>query len=337
MRVIVFADDLTGAASSAALLRQRGLRSSIFNFPKFPKDTATLEALVFNTCTRDLTESEAKARVESSIANLSQSCEPLFWGKRIDTTLRGPVRAELQILLTRIAPAGGVLAPAHPEGKRVTRQGIQFLNSEPVGDLKKLIAGLPGVRTTHIGGSYTHAKGEWWVPDIKNPGNIEAAARTLAPYRHELLVVDSGPLTAAIAGIGVSVRKVLVIQGSGSEQTRRQIRYLAWSNRLGVEMLYHPLHGQDDRNIDMLVAATQQKLSRGGFAGIVVGGGLTAEAIIESLNSEAIEPVGSPMPLMALSRLKGGDYHNLLIATKGGVVGGVEALVYLVDLVKMWE
>ena len=335
--LIVLADDLTGAASSAALLCRRGLRVRIINTPSLTHE-AGVDALVVNTRTRDLAEGDASKTLESCLDEIhSWDLATTVWSKRIDTTLRGPVRAELRVLLKRLKPRGGILAPAYPEANRLTRGAMQFADGKEVGNLRSLLSDLPGVEQVRVGGDFADVSGGWWIPDIEGPADLMSAVAHVAPHLRDLLIVDSGLMIAAAVDSSAAARRVLVVLGSGAELTDRQQRRLVWSGRTGVKIVYQPLRGKDDGNLEVLAKEVKLELRRVAYAGIVSGGGLTSEAIVEVLGCRVLKPIGSPEPLVGLSRLLGGEFDGLLLATKGGGVGGVTSLVRLVDLIQMWS
>lgn len=79
-------------------------------------------------------------------------------------------------------------------------------------------------------------------------------------------------------------------------------------------------------------------ISRGqaSIAGVIVGGGLTAELLLDAIPFDKIEILGTPAPLVALCCISGGPYDGLLIASKGGAVGSQDSIARLVDLILLW-
>ena len=331
--VIVFADDLTGAAATAALFRQRGRAVRLL---QAPQAFGAPDVLVINARTRDLEAALARSELRRWARWAMAAAAPeSHWSKRVDTTLAGHIRAELEVLLEVLKPQGGVLAPAHPEAGRTTRGGAQVMDGEVLGSLFEILEGLPGVGSVQVGGAFAFEAGRWWIPDVETPEDMARVAEAVRPYRSRLLVVDSGPLTVALAG--GEAERVLVVQGSNQARVRTQVARLRWACRDGVEVLYRPVNGPGDPALGQLIEEALARLSRRRYSGVVVGGGLTAEALYEALGAQALEPLGSPAPLVALSRLRGGRWDGMLFATKGGAVGEPDALVRLVDLIRLFR
>ncbi len=330
--VIVFADDLTGAAATAALFRQRGRAVRLL---QAPQAFGAPDVLVINARTRDLEAALARSELRRWARWAMAAAPESHWSKRVDTTLAGHIRAELEVLLEVLKPQGGVLAPAHPEAGRTTRGGAQVMDGEVLGSLFEILEGLPGVGSVQVGGAFAFEAGRWWIPDVETPEDMARVAEAVRPYRSRLLVVDSGPLTVALAG--GEAERVLVVQGSNQARVRTQVARLRWACRDGVEVLYRPVNGPGDPALGQLIEEALARLSRRRYSGVVVGGGLTAEALYEALGAQALEPLGSPAPLVALSRLRGGRWDGMLFATKGGAVGEPDALVRLVDLIRLFR
>jgi uncharacterized protein YgbK (DUF1537 family) len=138
--VTIIADDLSGATDSAVACAERGLDTVVTLVDA--SDNGRAEAIAFDADTRrrsrDAAASET-ARLVSSRANMNSRI--LF--KKIDSTLRGHIGAEIAALLSARQGTTGsplrqrtiiVLAPAFPALGRTTVQGRQLLNGIPLED-----------------------------------------------------------------------------------------------------------------------------------------------------------------------------------------------------------
>lgn len=332
--LVVLADDLTGAAAYGALLRAGGLRSTVLFEAQVPPG---VDAAVYDLRTRDLSPSAAERVTRAFIADLQRDLagRPARWAKRIDTTVRGHLSEELLALQDALQPRSGVLCPAYPEAGRHTKGGHQWVEGDPHGiPLASFLHGLPGVREVTTREPSALADGVWWIPDAQSPADLARVAQVAraAFEAGQALIVDAGPLMAALT-VPPRAPRVLVVQGSTSDTVAGQVERLRWAGRPEVDVLYQPVHGPHDPGLRSLARAVRDRLRQGGVRGLVLGGGLTAESIVESLGARALHPLALPDPVVALCQLQGGPFDGLWLASKGGRIGGPNALVRLVDLI----
>ena len=133
MNLLILADDLTGAADSAARSHNAGLSSTIFLEP--PKPPFPSETIAFTSDSRHLPADQAAQRVERIITNISPPPDTT-WYKKIDSTLRGNIGSELIAMQHAIAQFQNsassqiVICPSFPDqgrclqdGKLITTQG----------------------------------------------------------------------------------------------------------------------------------------------------------------------------------------------------------------------
>jgi uncharacterized protein YgbK (DUF1537 family) len=340
-RTLVITDDITGQLGLASLLRSTGA-SVGFN----ATEPAGTDVIVVNTRTRDVSEPEAVAAVTAALNQAR--CGPYSqFVKRVDSTLRGSVAAEVAVMAKLIGATGGVFAPANPAAGRMTVQGEHYADGHGVGDLRDIVAQMDDVRSVHMGGGFAERPGAWWVPDITSPEDIHRVAEAL-PRHQRFLIVDSGALTAVLCGESCSPRVhsldpsvaaqrrerpgVMVVQGSSSNLVAQQINTLRRYALPDIEIFYHPVQGAADTGLEQLVERATNRLSRGDIGGVVVGGGLTAEALFDKagIHVEDLLPLRAPGPLLGLARVASGEHAGLLIATKGGRIGSERVLVDLV-------
>lgn len=166
-RVVIIADDLTGALDAAAPFAGRGASTRVVI--ALERLEAVLEAwrgdvpkvISVNTESRHLSPAAAVARVEWAARCLTR-LEPQLWFKKIDSTLRGQVVAESlalrrmtgrRLLLAPAVPAQGRTvcnAEVHVHGKPLaeTPYGKDARSAPPLGALDRLFSdqGLPLIR-----------------------------------------------------------------------------------------------------------------------------------------------------------------------------------------------
>jgi uncharacterized protein YgbK (DUF1537 family) len=122
----VVADDLTGACDTGSLFA--GLRSvPVTVWPGVPPDAPVR---VVDTETRRLTPASAAARVRAAAA----ACPADRFLKKIDSTLRGRVGAEVDALLTAAGLRTALLCPAFPAQGRAVVDRILTVDGVPVAE-----------------------------------------------------------------------------------------------------------------------------------------------------------------------------------------------------------
>lgn len=115
----ILADDLTGAADTAARCRDAGLPTTIF--VDSPQQPLRPGALAFTSDSRHLPAEEAARRVHDTAAPLLAL--KAHWYKKIDSTLRGNIGSELDAMLGLLDAPAAVVCPAFPAQKRGLRNG----------------------------------------------------------------------------------------------------------------------------------------------------------------------------------------------------------------------
>ncbi len=135
-QVLVVADDLTGGNATGAMFARRGLRTVSVDPDPAHWDTGA-DVVVVNTDTRRAAPAVAAGLIDRVVRGFRPPPELLV--KRVDTTLRGPIAAELQAALAARSalsdrPVCGVAAPAYPAAGRTTVGGIHLVEGVPVAD-----------------------------------------------------------------------------------------------------------------------------------------------------------------------------------------------------------
>ncbi len=168
---ILLADDFTGACDTALQFVRAGLsaRVQIAGVP-----AGDVDVLVWDTQTRNHPAAVARARVADAVARLEPFLDRL-WYKKVDSTLRGPIGAELEVLLCRTRRNLCVLAPALPDAGRTTLAGTHFVDGMPLhrspasrdpgapvlhSSIADLLASTASLRSTVVPLSLVHAGAE---------------------------------------------------------------------------------------------------------------------------------------------------------------------------------
>jgi uncharacterized protein YgbK (DUF1537 family) len=147
LRRLVLADDLTGAFDTGVKFAAGGLRTSV-QIQDLGRRSAEPwpEVLAYSTDSRMLPPAEAYRRTRAA-ARLFGS-EGIF--KKVDSSLRGNLGAEIDAVLDLMPSHGALLCPALPSQRRAVVEGRLLVDGVPVSQTQ--VAGDPvsPVRQSHI-------------------------------------------------------------------------------------------------------------------------------------------------------------------------------------------
>jgi uncharacterized protein YgbK (DUF1537 family) len=231
-RLIIIADDLTGAADTAACFAQAGLRTVVFLpktgfflqnpvFSDLPfsetgfsrKNRVSIDVLSLSTDSRQLPAAEAARRVRQSVHWLQQNGfanpDTLFY-KKVDSLMRGHPAVELAAMLDALGLDRALVAPAFPAQGRLTLAGQQVIGLPGAGasarqiDLREIF-GLPGAGTSGLHwlpldhAPHRASSGEpgLYIADAGSEADLEALAREL-PVQGFYLACGSAGLARAL-------------------------------------------------------------------------------------------------------------------------------------------
>jgi len=255
----ILADDLTGAADTAARCRRFGLPATIFlDSPETPLPQA---ALALTSDSRHLTADAAAKSARKTAASLPAL--DARWYKKIDSTLRGNVGSELDALLDLVDAPAAVVCPAFPAQRRWLRNGILTAPEfgPPAIHLPSLLREQSRHRVAAL--NIEDVRGEALATKLKRlmrmedsctgQGRLVIAVDAITDNDLDRLVMaqeealpdallcGSAGLVGAlvrreaaretfpalpVGGIGTPGQTVLLVAGSGSEVAHRQIAHL---------------------------------------------------------------------------------------------------------------
>ncbi|NLI91121.1 MAG: four-carbon acid sugar kinase family protein [Peptococcaceae bacterium] len=260
----VVADDLTGANGSGVLLVNKGFRVlSIVHYERLnEKIDHKYDGVVVNTCSRGIPSEEAKERVLNAIQVL-KTAGIQYFGKRIDSTLRGNLGAEIEGALSGLdSDYIALVVPAYPSLGRVTAGGYLLVNGIPVQqtDAGKdpktpILSSLVTeeiARQTSLPLAFIHLDVVLQGPeklkeqikaaaaeqkkiiiiDATTDGHIACIAQAVKDVRLKCIAVDPGPLSEKLISLWLEPspkqldKKVMVVSGSASALTISQLNYL---------------------------------------------------------------------------------------------------------------
>lgn len=126
----IIADDITGANDSGVQFAKRGYPTTVYFDTENPSVEGHAEVTVIDTDTRGISPAEAYQRVTNLVRGFSVPANYLF--KKVDSTLRGNIGAEIRAILDQNPESIAFIVPAYPSNGRTTRNGTQYLHGRLV-------------------------------------------------------------------------------------------------------------------------------------------------------------------------------------------------------------
>lgn len=254
MKMIVIADDFTGSNDTGVQLAKKGARTEVMLTPA-QKPSRRADVLVINTESRAISAAQAEQAVQQALAPWCEgSSVPLVY-KKIDSTFRGNVGAEVSAAMRATHRPLAVIAAAIPAAGRTTRDGLCLVNGTPlletefasdpktpivssrIAELVALQSDIPvrevSLEDVHRGrlGALLSAfaeEGECMVVvDAVEDRDLSLIAQAICEQKQLPLLVGAAGLANALP-VGMFMQEkqalpVLVVAGSMSEATRRQV------------------------------------------------------------------------------------------------------------------
>ncbi|WP_436935184.1 four-carbon acid sugar kinase family protein [Halovenus marina] len=128
MRCLVIADDLTGANDTGSAFATRGYPTRVVRSNQPTAEGNESAVTVVNTDSRYVDEAVARSRVERALEGNS----PDTRYKKVDSTLRGNLVAEIEAAIDAAGADSAVIAPAFPSAGRTTVGGYHLVDGTPV-------------------------------------------------------------------------------------------------------------------------------------------------------------------------------------------------------------
>ena len=285
----IVADDLTGAADTGVQFVHAGYRTAVFFCAREILED-DLDAVAFDTDSRTMPAGFAAKRVLDA-AHLARGAPTVY--KKLDSTLRGNVAAELAAALGGARRERVVVAPAFPAAGRTTVGGIQRVQGVPVDETEMANDPNTPVGEAHVPSlladsfssvgslgvedlsDHERIRGtledyECVVADAERDADLEALVRAV-PDPARVLWAGSAGLALALGSVypgpcpgtaGVQaapVRPILVVVGSLSGVAREQVRRLIEAHRT-VDI---PVDGKEPNAVQRAVEAARGALAGG--------------------------------------------------------------------------
>jgi len=259
---VILADDLTGANDTGVQFARVGLRTRVCLNTLQENALEQSDIIVIDTDSRAVGARTAYQRVHTVAQIAAQRGATLLY-KKLDSTLRGEIGAELDAIMDVYDTQLAVLSPAFPSSRRTMHNGILYVGSAPVAQSPFANDPQTPVRISHLptllasqtrrpvhtlsideiaaGPQYLKERlgalravgGAIAVCDAVTDAHLAVIAEaTLALGEGCLLAGSAGlakPLAMRIAGQGIDTHAahVLVVAGSMHPALREQVRELA--------------------------------------------------------------------------------------------------------------
>ena len=133
-RYIVIADDFTGANDTGIQFLKAGLPASVILDPKALASVGEQGVAVVDTESRNIPPSEATAVLESVAKELMAHRGKRVVYKKVDSTLRGHIALETEVLRRALDFPVTAFTPAFPKNKRTVIDGQLLLDGVPVAE-----------------------------------------------------------------------------------------------------------------------------------------------------------------------------------------------------------
>ncbi len=339
-RILLLADDLSGACDAAAAFLRAGHRVRVWIDPASSASRDAEESVqAFHTASRNQDAETAARAVAQAVRRL-----PLTPGtrifKKIDSTLRGPIAAELAAIQSALGAPAVLFAPAFPAAGRVIRNGILEVHAA-TGTLEHhnvrnlfsaaLQPVIAIIRHPEDLSTALAAGKSLLLCDAVTQQDLEALARA-AQSLPGLLLAGSAGLAAALASLAEHVQpaaplphaaRTLLVLGTTHAVTLRQLEPLAASHPSG----FHP----NARLLRIEHQAGDDECIRREFEqyqphAILLSGGDTALLAARALGAASFTLRGEFAPGVPWGIAHGGLMDQRIVITKSGGFGSPELL-----------
>jgi D-threonate/D-erythronate kinase len=258
VRVGIIADDLTGAGDTAVQFVRAGWKTELQLRPV----ESVAEVIAVTTDSRGSSAREAAEAVAITVKRLRGSGVTHIY-KKIDSTLRGQVRAEVQAALESWSPKSiAVVCPAFPAAARILIDGQLRVDGVPVAETVAGADPVTPITESHVpsllrGSHLARRDGESAgqlagrisengpvvVVDAATEGDLRLLARAVALLGADAIAVGSAGLARHLAMVWAAYRPTppaVVIVTSLHSIARRQAAAVAAAGA------YHPQPGPED-------------------------------------------------------------------------------------------
>ena len=247
----VIADDFTGACDAGVQFMKRGLETVVLaDAQKLARFEGEFDVVVLDTESRSVGPEDAYERVRDSLRALGKIGAKLVY-KKIDSTLRGNLGAELDAAMDELEVKAVIVAPSFPAQNRTTVDGHLLVNNIPLGRTEFALDLSNPLEESHIPALIGRQTGRGiehiGLPGVRSGiGSLKREIRRLIEHGSQIIVADaeteedlariaaasvdlnvlpcgSAGLAEHVSGLLVSRSRLLVVSGSLTSATLDQI------------------------------------------------------------------------------------------------------------------
>lgn len=250
-RYLIVADDFTGANDTGVQLKRRGVPTSVVFSSEF---LHTGGSFVLDTESRAMKADGAYAAVTEGLKGVDLATFDHVM-KKVDSTLRGSVASEIKATDDCYAAELVVFAPALPDLKRTTVNGVHLLKGVPITEtelardpktpvtednITRLLQQVYDETVYHIpldrvsGGDVDFSQGRVFTCDAATNEDLKHIIRAAIATGKRVLWVGTAALADHLLGIEVVVPPAMAVVGSVSSVSREQVHFAI---REGVELV----------------------------------------------------------------------------------------------------
>ena len=310
------ADDLSGALDAGAAFFRAGRRVRTMLEGRLP-ETWGSEVVALTTETRNVSAETAGEKVREVLERARASGARLLF-KKIDSTMRGPVAAELEALLTAMPEVNVLFSPANPAAGRTVRDGVLYVRGVPVSETEFARDPVWPVRASGLRellGDAANARVT--IADAETQEDLERAVAEMRKRGGDWVAVGSGALALAVAGKRIRKEgmtlipdgRVLMVCGSGHPLNRVQAERLRSERGVGGRevtlrgggtappsdvneggvLMIEAARGESGAALRAIVGAAKEAIERERVRKVFVTGGETAFALCRELGVRELE------------------------------------------------
>ncbi|MBC7087123.1 MAG: four-carbon acid sugar kinase family protein [Tissierellales bacterium] len=251
-KILIIADDFTGANDTGVQLKKRGLNTKVvLEGNRIENDGYSY---VLDTESRALMSDKAKQKIKNELISVDLNNYDLIY-KKVDSTLRGNISAEIKAIDELYNPSIIIFAPSYPDIGRTTIDGIHLVNGKRITqtefskDPKKPVLEdrLKYIFTDYsIDDVEAHKLNELregdlylkhkhiHVFDIENNDDFKILLEKALTIDEKILWVGSAGLANELFKKLFPQKSAIAVVGSLSEVSKAQMRY---ANAKGVDIV----------------------------------------------------------------------------------------------------
>lgn len=278
-RYLIVADDFTGANDTGVQLKRRGVPTSVVFSSEF---IASEGSFVLDTESRALGPEEAVAAVRAGLKGVDLTAFGRVM-KKVDSTLRGSVAAEIKAVDELYGSELVVFAPALPDLGRTTVGGVHLLKGIPItrtelakdpktpvteDNITRLLEAVYDEPVTHISedqvsaGEIDFSTGRVFTCDSATNADLRSVIQAAVATGKRTLWVGTAAMADHLLGVEVDVPPALAVVASVSAVSREQVNFAAGE---GIPLVSVPIPEllTGEQKMETYVAQTVALLKEG--------------------------------------------------------------------------